>query len=396
MARINVMIKATPLHNVQGRVDYISNPERQEYLMGTYSTAEKAYWKELAAHCQEQAKHSKTKRACEGREFMVPLANELAAMEPAELAKLISDKIKELTGTENSVAIHWNKRKTNYHAHIVVSENQEINEISYGAALTRNTYYDASGKRSTKKECVDQEGNLKPGCKLYAKGSRIGTINRFGSKDERISSKSFLKELKFDMAAFQNELLQQNRFKVFDRKDIFLAQQHIGKNTTPEQQEAIKAKNALVRDFNAAAIELLSESAKAGERMLKINRTYLEACRKNIKTHKLTENWIKAVRFYLQNIRKQIAKLQNVIEDVLQEFSGKKEPVQKPNLNAAMLEAERRAREAAAQQSRQKKQQRRQKMDQIRAADEERASTLTHSEEKRLRYFSSTFVILPF
>ena len=109
-AQHNIMVTATPLRGVQGRADYISNPDRQEHLIATYSGVDKDFWKELSAHCQEQAKYSKTKRACEGREFMIPLANELAAMDPDELAKMISDQFKEITGTENIVGIHWNKR----------------------------------------------------------------------------------------------------------------------------------------------------------------------------------------------------------------------------------------------------------------------------------------------
>lgn len=41
-----VMIKATPLHDVAGRVDYISNPDRQEHLVyADENCADTEFWK---------------------------------------------------------------------------------------------------------------------------------------------------------------------------------------------------------------------------------------------------------------------------------------------------------------------------------------------------------------
>lgn len=313
-AQHNIMVTATPLRGVQGRADYISNPDRQEHLIATYSGVDKDFWKELSAHCQEQAKYSKTKRACEGREFMIPLANELAAMDPDELAKMISDQFKEITGTENIVGIHWNKRMTNYHAHVVVAENKEINKISYGAVLTRNTYYDAAGKRSNKKDCVDQDGNLLPGCKFYKKGSRKETIIRFGSKIEKLSSKSFLQDVKSKMVEFQNELLQENRFKVFDRSQIYLAEQHVGKNTTEEQKAAIRRKNAIVRAYNASADELLSVAGEISADKQQGVLGYLMSCRELIKKHGASSDWIRAVQFQWKKMREKIEVLRKQIK----------------------------------------------------------------------------------
>lgn len=314
-AQHNIMVTATPLRGVQGRADYISNPERQENLVAVHSSsADQDFWKALSMHCQEQAKYSQTKRACEGREFMVPLANELAAMDPDELAKMISDQFKELTGTENLVAIHWNKSMTNYHCHVITSENKEINQVSYGAELTRNTYYNAAGKRSTKKECLDQDGNLLPGCKFYEKGSRVETIHRFGSKIEELSSKSFLQTVKSKMVDFQNELLQESRFKVFDRSQIYLAEQHVGKNTTEEQKAAIRKKNAIVRAYNRSADELLNVAGEISADKQQGALGYLMSCRELIKKHGLSSDWIRAVHFQWKKMREKIEMLRKQLK----------------------------------------------------------------------------------
>lgn len=348
----NVMVRATPLSNVGGRIDYISNPERQEHLQAVHSTTvDPTFWKALAGHCQEQAKHSKTKRACEGREFMIPLANDLAAMNQDELAGLISARIKKLTGTENVTAIHWNKARTNYHAHVVFAENEEVNEVSHGAVLTRNTYYDAAGKRSTKKECLDGEGNLKHGCRFYAKGEQIETITRFGAKKEWLSGKGFLQTVKADIVDFQNELLQDERFKVFDRKDVYLAEQHIGKNLTDDQETAVRLKNALVRDFNATVEELVETAGKTNETAFQAAIRYIAACREKIKEHRLTEKWILAIEFYVTQIRKYTKSLQAQLGKITgrQKETPAEQP--KPGIDALIKGADHRRGETSRQNS---------------------------------------------
>lgn len=71
-----VMIKATPLHDVAGRVDYISSPDRQEHLVyADKNCADTEFWKQLSEHCQKSAPG---KRACEGRELIIPLPNEFS------------------------------------------------------------------------------------------------------------------------------------------------------------------------------------------------------------------------------------------------------------------------------------------------------------------------------
>lgn len=303
MAKHNIMVKATSLGNVRGRIDYISNPERQENLMAVHSSADRKFWIDLSKHCQERANlhmPDPDKKAVEGREFMVALANELSEIDPDELAKKASDKLKELTGTENVVAVHWNKAKNNFHIHFITSENEE-NQIKEGAVLRQNTYFDAEGKRSTKKNCIDSEGNLKPGCTFVKKGERKVTEQRFGPKIEKIKSKAFLLEFKKEMAVWQNELLKEERFRMFDRS-LYIAQQHVGKNTTSEQAEAIKAKNALIRSFNEHVDKHLDLVAKKAPTHESEALESLKSVRDDVKEHALTSEWINRIQIYLNKI----------------------------------------------------------------------------------------------
>ncbi len=47
---------ARKLTNVVGRVDYISNPERQENIKSFFSTADNDFWNKLAKESQAQHK----------------------------------------------------------------------------------------------------------------------------------------------------------------------------------------------------------------------------------------------------------------------------------------------------------------------------------------------------
>ena len=69
-------IRQSKLSDVAGRIDYISNPKRQEYLYATYQTegVTPKFWKNLARENQLDFKASGSAGKCiEGREFIIAL-----------------------------------------------------------------------------------------------------------------------------------------------------------------------------------------------------------------------------------------------------------------------------------------------------------------------------------
>ena len=73
-------IRQSKLSDVAGRIDYISNPKRQEYLYATYQTegATPEFWKNLAKENQLDFKASGSAGKCiEGREFIIALPESL-------------------------------------------------------------------------------------------------------------------------------------------------------------------------------------------------------------------------------------------------------------------------------------------------------------------------------
>lgn len=56
----NSFIQMTKLHNVRGRIYYISNPKKQENLYAVYETTDRNFWTDLAKY--NQAEFKKTVR----------------------------------------------------------------------------------------------------------------------------------------------------------------------------------------------------------------------------------------------------------------------------------------------------------------------------------------------
>ena len=62
------------LHNVRGRITYISSHAKQENLYAVYETTERSYWTELARYNQQEFLKSGTEGKCiEARELIIAL-----------------------------------------------------------------------------------------------------------------------------------------------------------------------------------------------------------------------------------------------------------------------------------------------------------------------------------
>ena len=78
-----------------GRIDYISNPKRQEYLYATYQTegATPEFWKNLARENQLDFKARGTAGKCiEGREFIIALPESFVQYRADDVVRLFTEK----------------------------------------------------------------------------------------------------------------------------------------------------------------------------------------------------------------------------------------------------------------------------------------------------------------
>ena len=117
------------LTNLKGRINYISSHARQENLYAVYDTIERKFWIELAKCNQEEFEKSGTEGKCiEARELIIALPESFVDYEPDMLLKLFVEHFKRNYEVECVGALHHNKRKTNYHIHLIFSERRLLKE----------------------------------------------------------------------------------------------------------------------------------------------------------------------------------------------------------------------------------------------------------------------------
>ena len=168
----NSFIEMAKLHNLSGRITYISSHAKQEHLYEVYATEpDKASWRELAKCNQEEFEKSGTNGKCvEARELMIALPESFINYDHDYLLKKMVDEFKNRYGVECFAALHHNKRKTNLHIHMIFAERKRLVQPEEKIA-TRNMFYNEQGHHvRTKKEILDGDGNIRKGCKIIKKG----------------------------------------------------------------------------------------------------------------------------------------------------------------------------------------------------------------------------------
>ena len=248
----NSFIQMTKLSNVKGRITYISSHAKQENLYAVYETTERKFWRELAKCNQKEFVKSGTEGKCiEARELIIALPESFVEYPADRLLKLFTEHFKQNYGTECIEALHHNKRKTNYHIHLIFAERKLLDEPIIKIA-SRNMFYDENGKHvRTKKEILGEDGEIREGCHILKKGE-VYEKELFTAKDERFKSHSFLDEVKHSYTDLINIYVkdENQKLKVFECGSVYLATKKIGKNN-PKAQE-IEADNQKRREWNRA------------------------------------------------------------------------------------------------------------------------------------------------
>ena len=155
----NSFIEMAKLHDLSGRIAYISSHAKQEYLYEVYATEpDRAFWRELAKCNREDFEKSGTNGKCiEARELMIALPESFIHHDHDYLLKRVVDEFKKQYGVECFAALHHNKRKTNLHIHMIFAERKRLDQPIEKTA-TRNMFYDEQGRHvRTKKEILDED-----------------------------------------------------------------------------------------------------------------------------------------------------------------------------------------------------------------------------------------------
>lgn len=187
-----------------------------------------------------------------------------------QLLKLFTEYFKKNYEVECVSALHHNKRKTNYHIHLIFSERQLLKEPIIKIA-SRNMFYNEKGKHvRTKKEILGESGEIRTGCHIVEKGE-VYEKKIFTKKDERFKSERFLDEVKHSFTDLMNVYVgnDEEKLNVFQHGSVYLPTKKIGKNNPKEAE--IRADNAIRQEWNWAVDVALVEGVPE-EKILKIKK----------------------------------------------------------------------------------------------------------------------------
>ena len=163
--------------------------------------------------------------------------------DPDTVLKDFTETFRKRYDVECVSALHYNKRKTIYHIHLIFSERTLLPNPEVKIA-TRSVFFDETEKRvRTKKEVTGKGEKLRAGCTVFKKGG-IYKSHIFFIKDDCYKSEPFLQEAKEIYTDLINSRLSdpEQRLKVLDPNGVYLPTKKIGKNNPREEE--IKADNA--------------------------------------------------------------------------------------------------------------------------------------------------------
>lgn len=216
-------------------------------------------------------KRSGTAGNCiEGRELIIALPENFTEYRADDVVGLFTEIFYSRYGMECAAALHHNKTKTNYHIHLVFSERKPLNNPQVKIA-SRNMFYNENGKHvRTKKEILDENGNLRDGCSIIQKGE-VYESHMFEVKNEHFKSKIFTREVKEMYTKLMNQYVKEEsqKLSVFKPGSVYLATKKIGKNN-PKAAE-IRADNAMRQEWNRTVDVALAEGV-AEETVMEIKR----------------------------------------------------------------------------------------------------------------------------
>lgn len=288
-------LRITKLHDVRGRIDYISNPERQENLLAYRTTMDNKMWLALANQNQRSFKNnsrgvSANGKCIEAREIIFHLPHRFSA-DPERVLNQIVDDWKNTYHTDCAAALHWNHDKTNLHIHLIFSERERLDrdKIKYA---TRNMYYDADWKRCNKADAVH----------VIHKGEPTSPPFEH-AKTRSFKSYTWLEQELKDHYA---KILGLDRF---ERDGLHIPQQKTFKYQNREKAERIRENNQIIREFNKTVDDALSKHVLEDDL-----RTIVEPLKDSVSRNK--KNRTNALKNALNELRRGVRQLTMTLEDI--------------------------------------------------------------------------------
>lgn len=252
--------RQTKLSDISGRIDYITNPDRQEHFYAMYDTATPEFWKQLKEeNHKEYNRYGCSGMVVEGREWIIALEESLTKEEPEIILKTFTNAFSEKYGVDCIAALHHNKSESNYHIHLIYSERQRLAEPIEKIA-TRNMFFDEQGHRKrTKKEILNPDGSIRLGCNIISKGDIYETSYLSGKNNPKEAYIQADNKARKDWNLKADEALVCG---VTEENVMEIKRQHINE---PVKQSILNngKKHGLLQGIIRKAINMLSESIQS-------------------------------------------------------------------------------------------------------------------------------------
>ena len=244
-----VYSRVTKINNVVGRSDYISNPDRQEFLKLTGKSRD-FEWKEYADF--EKANQKSQEKNNEARELVIALPNEMSENFNDEILESFShDLAKELLGKNRDYefALHFNQSQTNFHMHLLFSERERQTERK-PKVYKRDMWFDKTTNRMAKANAKNAECRHKKGDIMKDKEGNIRYDDTpFTKKDKTFTKRSWIKS---HQTTIQNVLAEYNYvLDVFDSKHE-ISQKKLYKGASTDYLEYARHWNQTANRANKA------------------------------------------------------------------------------------------------------------------------------------------------
>lgn len=125
-------------------------------------------------------------------------------------------------------------------------------------------FYDERGVHvRTKKEILDENGEIRPGCSVIKKGE-VYEKKLFEAKNSWFKTAAFLDEVKHSYTELINQEVpdEKQKLQVFEHGSLYLPTKKIGKNN-PKAEEIAKD-NEMRKEWNATVDQALDQRSGRG------------------------------------------------------------------------------------------------------------------------------------
>ena len=312
--------RQTKLKNVVGRSQYISDNQRQEHIVLHSQENMIHSWNEYADYEKQNRKNKEEN--IQGREIIIALPNELD-QDLEKLKEVVDDYAFNLLGYNRDFeyAVHWNKEKTNLHAHIIYSERER--QKKEPKRYKRDYYYNyEEGKMSSKKDpnavITKHKGDIK-----YNKEGEIEYTDQFSKKDTQFKSRDYNEKIKEQLAETLNKYDFKSR--VFDDR-IELPQAKLYKGASKDYKDKVSQSNKARREYNKEIVKAVDEKIMPMTMAIIRKQDIMKQVKEeNSKTKSISSRGIEIIKESVEEVK---AYIREKLEIIKETFKPKLTPLE--------------------------------------------------------------------